>query len=247
MSERTRKTGDAPTTTAPPSRPGLQANISPDDPSIPVLTERLTLPPLDLDLDFKLPPLRVPPPQPAVVEPAALTPTTAAPDDLAAEAAPLPTEPVLPAEEPAARATEPPAAPLPSISAAADSGPATAIPVTPAPPEFTIPASLLRASGAVPPVSVPPLPSTSSVLGLDAIADEPAAPALDEVELREAILIELANSLPQDVESIVRQQMEIAIERAIKRFAADVRMAIAASIREILDRAVKAELERRKK
>ncbi|HEU0204941.1 MAG TPA: hypothetical protein VFR86_31415 [Burkholderiaceae bacterium] len=277
MSGRATKPGSGPATTVPPTRPGLPANISPDDPSIPVLTERLTLPPLDLDLDFTLPPLKTPPAQSAPSEPAALEPQTVAPpplepdepdepeepdkpdkpDDVPAEAAPLAEEPMLPApEEPALPAFDlPPAAeagvatlgPLPAIPA--DPSPATTTPVAPEPQhELTIPASLrLRPVTHTPVVTVAPLPMAPP-LALDALAQEPdaAAAGLDEVELREAILVELANSLPQDVESIVRQQMEVAIDRAIKRFAADVRMAIAASIREILDRAVKAELERRR-
>jgi hypothetical protein len=65
-----------------------------------------------------------------------------------------------------------------------------------------------------------------------------------ESELRELILLEIARRLPTDVEAIVRRQMDSAIEETMRRFAAEVRIALAASLREIVDRAVKAELEK---
>ncbi|HXF45626.1 MAG TPA: hypothetical protein VNK91_05860, partial [Burkholderiaceae bacterium] len=58
MSDGARDPNDPPSTTSRPSR--LTQTVAPDDPSIPVLTERLTLPPLDLNLDFQLPPVPAP-------------------------------------------------------------------------------------------------------------------------------------------------------------------------------------------
>jgi hypothetical protein len=124
-----------------------------DDASIPVLTERLTLPPLELD--FTLPP----------------------------------------AQPPNAAEAEAPA------SAAAPS------PVTAQPP-----------------------------------ADLPWNRI--DIELREAILRDLAERLPSDVEGIVRRQMSVAIDAAVQKLAAEARLALAISLREIVGRAVRAELER---
>jgi hypothetical protein len=66
-------------------------------------------------------------------------------------------------------------------------------------------------------------------------------------ELREMILLDLARRLPAEVDTIVRRHLETAIEEALRRFAAEVRIALAGSLREIVDRAVKSELERLKK
>jgi len=65
-----------------------------------------------------------------------------------------------------------------------------------------------------------------------------------ESNLREMILLDLARRLPTEVEAIVRRHLDGAIEDAIKRFSAEVRIALAGSLREIVDRAVKAELDR---
>ena len=60
------------------------------------------------------------------------------------------------------------------------------------------------------------------------------------------ILLELARRLPTEVDTIVRRHLEGAIDEAIRRFAAEVRIALAGSLREMVDRAVKTELERHK-
>ena len=65
-----------------------------------------------------------------------------------------------------------------------------------------------------------------------------------QTELREMILLELARRLPMEVEAIVRRHLEKAIDDAIRRFAVEVRIALAGSLREIVDRAVKQELDR---
>ncbi|MFN3565184.1 MAG: hypothetical protein ACK4V1_04255 [Burkholderiaceae bacterium] len=132
-----------------------------DDASIPVLTERLTLPPLELD--FTLPP-------------------------------------------------------APTVTATPTEAPQTIAPEAPAPAASTPPAA------ATPQAEIP----WSSA----------------EIELREAILRDLAERLPTDVEGIVRRQMSAAIDAAVQRLAAEARLALAGSLREIVDRAVRAELER---
>lgn len=139
--------------TRPPRAPAVPVE---DDPSIPVLTERLTLPPLELD--FTLPP--------------AVASATSEAD--------------------AARAT-PAAASMPAPASTA--------------------------------------PAQTPWWGT-------------EIELREAILRELAERLPTEVEDIVRRQMSAAIDAAVNKFAMDARLALAGSLREIVDRAVRAELQR---
>lgn len=153
--------------TRPPRLPAVPVE---DDASIPVLTERLTLPPLELDFTL--------PPAPTVTG----TPT-AAPPAVAPEA-PAPAEP-------------------PS-------------PVVAAQPTAEVPSGqVLR-----------------------------RLPPAGEIELREAILRDLAERLPTDVEGIVRRQMSVAIDVAVQKLALEVRLALAGSLREIVDRAVRAELQR---
>ncbi|MCK6428439.1 MAG: hypothetical protein L6Q72_05065 [Burkholderiaceae bacterium] len=143
------------------TRPPRATTPVEDDASIPVLTERLTLPPLELDFTL--------PPAPTVTG----TPTEAPP-------------------------TVAPEAPAPVAST----------PTVAAPPPAEVPWGRV------------------------------------EIELREAILRDLAERLPTDVEGIVRRQMSVAIDAAVQRLASEARLALASSLREIVDRAVRAELER---
>jgi hypothetical protein len=151
----------------------------PDDASIPVLTERLTLPPLELDTTL---PLEAPD-EPVVLGRPALSP-----------------------------------APVP-VSAPS-------------------------------PVSVPsPVPVPLSVPGA-----RPAAPASVsaagshwtriELELRASILKDIAEQLPDEVDAIVRSRMGDAIDKLVAQFAAEARLALAASLRAIVEHAVHAELDR---
>jgi len=159
--------------------------LAPDDASIPVLTERLTLPPLELDttlprdvtlqIDTSLPPeLREAPPQRA---------------------------------------------------------PAVA---TPAP-----------AKAAVPPAAAPPSPPSAQAPAAGADAGSAASHwTRIEVELRSSILRSIADALPQEVDAIVRSRMNEAIDRLLAQLAAETRLAIASSLRDIVDHAVRAELTR---
>lgn len=56
--------------------------------------------------------------------------------------------------------------------------------------------------------------------------------------------MDLAERLPREVESIVRGNMSAAIDMLVDRLSAETRIAVAASLRDIIDHAVKAELER---
>jgi hypothetical protein len=161
---------------------------APDDASIPVLTERLTLPPLELDTTLP----------PEVPEPAA--PRAAGP--LALDTA-LPGLP-----------SPPPPAPAPVRAA-------------PAPP--------------------PPLPTSAPVFTPEAAAVSAAAGAhwtRIELELRSSILQAIADALPQQIDSIVRHRMNDAIERLFTQLVAETRLAVASSLRDIVDQAVRAELAR---
>jgi hypothetical protein len=153
----------------------------PDDASIPVLTERLTLPPLELDTTL---PLEAPD-EPVVLGRPALSPS-----------------------------------PVPSPVSAPS------------------------------PVSVPsPVPVPLSVPGA-----RPAAPASVsaagshwtriELELRASILKDIAEQLPDEVDAIVRSRMGDAIDKLVAQFAAEARLALAASLRAIVEHAVHAELDR---
>jgi hypothetical protein len=185
-----------------------------DDPSIPVLTERLTLPPLDLD--FTLPP--------ALTQPA-------------------------PAQAPR-RATAPVPAPMAADMLAPPPASATAYAPPPAihgldtlPPQPLAPAAV-----SVPgPASAP----TSAMAARFAPSAEPRTEtqragepnwATLETELRESVLRELSMRLPQNVEQVVREKMQPGIQAALDRLAAETRLAIAASLRDLVDKAVKAEL-----
>jgi hypothetical protein len=79
-----------------------------------------------------------------------------------------------------------------------------------------------------------------------AVTDDGQALNQLDTELRERILLDLARRLPTEVDMIVRRHLETAIEEAMRRFGAEVRIALAGSLREIVDRAVKAELDRLK-
>ncbi len=170
-----------PPKTSEPRAPGESA----DDPSIPVLTERLGLPPLDFDTTLPLIEST------GQNQESAFAALTALPD--------------------------PPPAPLPRSRIA---------PL--APPE---PINVLGTTGGTP----GPVPHSGTDSGHWARI---------EIELRTSILREIANQLPREVEAIVRTRMNAAIERVLNSLAADTRLAIAASLRDIVERAVHAELER---
>jgi hypothetical protein len=183
------------------SKRGAPVPADLDDPSIPVLTERLTLPPLDID--FTLPPaLTQPPPPPPVAPPALRAP------------APTPT---------------PAAAPPPAIHG---------LDTLPPQPLAPLPTTLS-----------PPSPAPAPAMAALRVEAEPAAaPRTEpdwvrlEMDLRDSILRELSMRLPQNVEQIVREKMQPGIQAALDRLASETRLAIAASLRDLVDKAVRAEI-----
>ena len=244
------------------ARPGV-AGL--DEASIPVLTERLTLPLADPERD---PGIRLPrPPEPeltlpeppdldfrlpeelldrAAAQPSSRDAVVPAQNDLAvlAEFAPPPTvvperrDTAVPATMPETISKigvpEPVPTPAPRpVGAANDDAPAsTARPaIEPAPAQPAIPNFLTKAAVA---------------------AHSPAPPTIDaspnwariEIELRESVLLALSERLPTDVERIVRERMSAGIDAMITRLESDVRRAVALTLREIVERAVRAEFER---
>jgi hypothetical protein len=175
----------------------------------------------------------------------------AAPELLPAEAeagvgAALDDPPAPPTTAPSA-ITGRPAEPSAGADAVATVALATAWP-TPMLPAAAAPAA---ARAAIEPASAQPaIPNFLTKAA--AAAQPPAPPVIDasphwariEIELRESVLLALSERLPTDVERIVRERMSAGIEAMITRLENDVRRAVAATLREIVERAVHAEFER---
>jgi hypothetical protein len=205
---------------------------TPDDSSIPILTERLTLPPLELDTTL---------PQ----EPHA--PTTSAPTAPLSLDTSLPLPPLnlgLPQPPPPLRPV--PRAPAPAAPAAAPATrPAVAPPAPTVPARATAPAPTSAAT--VPPARAPTVsaPSPAVLVGQVGAVDSSGTHwSRIELALRSTILQAIADSLPQQIDGIVRNRMNDAIERLFTQLVAETRLAVAASLRDIVDQAVRAELAR---
>jgi hypothetical protein len=202
---------------------------TPDDSSIPILTERLTLPPLELDTTLPL-------------EPQA--PTTSAPTVPLALDTSLPLNLSLP---------QPPPPHLPPAVARTVTAPATSPTRTaPAPATSptrttpTAPAATVPPARAAMPAPAPPTAPTPAAAAPAAAALEPGGSHWSRIELamRSSILQAIADALPQHVDVIVRNRMNDAIERLHTQLVAETRLAVAASLRDIVDQAVRAELAR---
>ena len=189
-----------------------QSSDAPDDASIPLLTERLTLPPLEFDTTL---------PQEPKARPGG---------------APLPLDTSLPSNFP------PKAAPAPAKAAA----PAPARPA-PAPAPIPAPAAARPAPAPAPAAARPaPAPATAPPARAAAPAESSTTQHWTriELELRASILQAIADALPQQIDTIVRSRMSGAIDRLMEELVAETRLAVAASLRDIVDQAVRAELAR---
>jgi hypothetical protein len=210
-----------------------------DDPSIPVLTDRLGFPPLEFDTTlpmidstlgkFEDSSLDVPtlqpietPQTPAVAQIPAPLPTV----HRYPPAAPLPSD--LPTWSAQGLTTDGGAVGQPQGARAYDPGASLSFDTSAA---FSGAATSIASGSAAPGASG--LPGTENPYW-----------ARMEGELRNAILRGLAARLPHEVESVIRTQMAPAIDRLIDALAADTRLAVAASVREIVEQTVRAELER---
>lgn len=211
----------------PQSRPPAgAAEPGTDDPTIPVLTERLGLPPLEFDttlpliettaqmLEPMLGGLTALPSPPQAPTAAALTMRDAALFDLSLPEHPAPgprREAFAPAALPAT------AAPLPA--------PAPSAAPAPAPPPA--------------PASAPLLAPRAGRAGFDG-----GHWARIEVELRSSILRSVGEHLPHNIEAIVREQLHASIEQLVGRLAAETHGAISTIVRQSVEQAVRTELER---
>ena len=207
-----------------------QSSDAPDDASIPLLTERLTLPPLELDTTLPLEPQGTSTSAPTV--PLALD--TSLPLGL-----PQPPPPLRPATAPSRSAPAPAAATPPARPAPVPAPTAATTRPAPAP---------AQAAAATPTRPAPvPAPTSATVAAARATVPDAASNAhwtRIELELRSSILQAIADALPQHVDNIVRTRMNDAIERLYTQLVAETRLAVAASLREIVDQAVRAELMR---
>jgi hypothetical protein len=200
-----------------------------DDPSIPVLTERLTLPvpggnpagpaATDAVVESMVFPNAAP----------ALTPHPVA----TGLSVPNPTLPSFELPPAPAAITAPLASPVAKAGAQA-----VAQPVALTVPPWSTAAWLA-------PTATAPSPSGSFVVPISAPA--PIA-ALDAATIRNAVLDELATRLPREIESLMRKQLAGSIEAAVQAastdLAAHVRNAAAQSLQSLVEQAVKAEIAR---
>ncbi len=190
---------------------------APDDASIPVLTERLTLPPLEFD--------------------------TSLPMELSLDTS-VAKEATAPAQLPAPAPAQPPARP-PAVAPALELSLDTTLPRQAAAPPARQTAAPAAAPAPIAAVATTPRPSAASAPPAMATVDAAASHwSRIELELRSSILLSIVDSLPQQIDAIVRSRMNEAIEQAVTQLAADTRLALAASLREIVDQAVHTELAR---
>lgn len=198
-----------------------------DDPSIPVLTERMTLPvpagarPVapaagtDAVIDGMVFPKEIPSRRP---EPAA-----------ASEAAP----------RPAPHAFD--LRPSPAGVAATAAKPVAAASIAPAAARAAAPASPL------PTAATPATPTApSAAIGMRVPAPPVAGP--DTLAIRDAVLDDLSARLPREIEGLMRKQLAGSIEAAVQAastdLAARIRNAAAQSLQTLVEQAVKAEIAR---
>jgi hypothetical protein len=271
---------------SPPRGPAATPDGAPDDLSIPILTERLGLPPLEFDTTLPLiettgqvmepslegltalpmpppaggaglhPIAALPfPPMPSAADPAiAPAPAAAAPAPVALATLPKPSSggtyggfvPVVGAPAVAS----PAAAPRPTAPAAARAS-------APAPPPATAPAPSPR------PAPASAWPPTAAAITAPPFALEASPPGAEErpfverrangtgphwsrieVELRSSILRQITGQLPREIEGIVQGRMQPAIERLLTSLAEEIHLAVTASLGDIVERAVRAELDR---
>ncbi len=235
------------------------------------LVETIPLAPKpDFSLDLStidVPPLSVTPPPPPPLPPPPAPPATVT------VPAPPPAAPPPTAPPPTVPAPVRPDLPITAAPLPADSGFAAA--------DVVIPASLMRApvgrestpaanpaptfdqlppspgEATVAPAAAAVAPESSATLAGGAFAVPPAPAAAAhwttlELELRESILRELSQRLPEDVESILRRQLAPAIDAAVgaavgaatAQLATEIRRAATASLRDLVDHAVQTELAR---
>jgi hypothetical protein len=208
----------------PPNRPGAPAPESAsDDPSIPVLTERLGLPPLEFDTTLPL-----------------IESTGQMLEPVLEGLTSLPSPPPAPLPPRSTPAPAPASTPAPAAAAApatARSSPPSVVAAAP------LPGAALSGDAR--------MADAGAALGALAGGGSGARVPVDgghwgriEIELRSSILRAVGEQLPQEIESIVRAQLSGPLEDFIGKLAAETRIAITTTLRTTVERAVRAELER---
>jgi hypothetical protein len=196
------------------TQPG--GKVHPDDATIPVLTERLTLPSLDLDISLPQPP-------PPVVAPPAPA------------AAPPPPPPTAPASAQPAQVEPPPAPPTETRSD---------------PP--TVPAEAARAGPPTIPAVAERATEGRRTIALEDMPTVPMAPPIEinwahaEARVREALLRELQPRLAADIDRQLRERLQPTVVRMLLATITELRPAIDAAIRDVVERAVAAEIARQR-
>lgn len=191
-----------------------------DDPSIPVLTERLTLP--------------VAGAKPAAVSAAA---------DAVVDSMVFPKAAPLRKPDPAAGADlSPPRPALPAFELPPTPAAASAAVAKPAPQPSPAPVSASVTASSPAPAIAPAAPAAAA-----APASAPLARP-DADAIRNAVIDDLAARLPREIESLMRKQLAGSIEAAVQAastdLAARIRNAAAQSLQNLVEQAVKAEIAR---
>jgi hypothetical protein len=204
----TRKTTDLERLTQPGGK------VLPDDATIPVLTERLTLPSLELDISLPQPPPPVVAPPAPVAAPQPAPPPPAPPPPAVAAPKPPPAKPVeTPAEEQSADEFAP-----------------------------TVPFDAAQTTVSLASPTTAPLATPTTV---------PFAPieinwANAEARVREALLRELQPRLAADIDRQLRERLQPTVVRMLLATITELRPAIDAAIRDVVERAVAAEMARQR-
>lgn len=198
-----------------------------DDESIPVLTERLTLPSLDLDISLPQPP---PPVAAAVI------------------VGPLPPPPSPPPPPPpfaAAQHAAVPAALMPALATPAASplpsglpSPRVATAGTPTPAADAVGTSALDTVAERPNAGSDPGRPMAAATAVDWLRVEQA--------LRDAVYRELQPALADEAGRLLRERLIPAIERVALATTAELRQSFEVRLRELIARAIAAEIERQR-
>jgi hypothetical protein len=188
-----------------------------DDPSIPVLTERIFLPPVDFDTSIpEAAATDRPPDSVDAAAAAAVTPPEVEPS------APIgPEEPTETVEGPAATAEL-------AVAEALSPGVPAAAPLE------------------TEPAGQPP-PDAAAAIATEQTPEAASEAAADEVRaeaLRAAVLARVAEKLPGQVETTIRELLQPSIDRAVSQLNDEAQMALRIALQELVEQAVREEMSR---
>jgi hypothetical protein len=103
------------------------------------------------------------------------------------------------------------------------------------------------AAPANPPAPASAAPAASATPEPSAPPPAPAAPVVDISEVRDTLLQDLERTLPGQIDSMIRREVSNAIDDAVFRVVAETQDALARAIGQVVERAVKEELDRLRK